>query len=242
MPEKVELRAIAARAWMQAGREDEAMADLNEAVARDPNSRETRLLLAEVNLSKLRPQQSIEHLDAVLKEKPDGDTWYKRAICLTLLGKKEESTADLARAKEVGLPAGPQQVAMRYDGMLEVMDSSIAQLGVDLRSLFSRAQVRRSDPEVKEGFLAAQNLASAWSSFLVNSPAPAIHRGSHDRRLLALNLLVQCLNDLGQYLTTNDEGTFSDARINFGEALKQFTAAQTAYRGEIGGTSKGNAD
>jgi tetratricopeptide (TPR) repeat protein len=226
---------------MQAGREDEAMADLNEAVARDPNSRETRLLLAEVNLSKLRPQQSIEHLDAVLKEKPEGEAWFKRAVCLTLLGRKDEATADLARAKDVGLGSGPQESAVRYDGALDVMDKSIMQLGVDLRSLFSRAQVQRSAAEVKDGHLLAQNVSVAWSSFLLNSPAPAIHRGSHDRRLLALNLLVQCLNDLGQYLATNDEGTFSDARINLGEALKQYTAAQASYRSEIGGTGKANA-
>jgi tetratricopeptide (TPR) repeat protein len=227
---------------MQAGREDEAMADLNEAVARNPNSRETRLLLAEVNLSKLRPQQSIEHLDAVLKEKPEGDAWYKRALCLTLLGRKDEATADLARAKEIGLPVGSQEVAVRYDGMLDVLDKSVMQTGVDLRSLFSRAQVQRSDPEVKQGFLDSQSQATAWASFLLNSPAPAIHRGSHDRRLLALNLLVQCLNDLGQYLTTNDEGMYSDARINLGEALKQFTAAQASYRSEIQGTGKGHAN
>jgi hypothetical protein len=157
------------------------------------------------------------------------------------MGRKDEAAADLAKAKEAVLPVGPQQVAVRYDTTLDILDKSMGALGVDLRSLFSRAQVQRSDPEVKQGFLEAQSLAVAWASFLANSPAPAIHRNSHDRRLLALNLLIQCLNDLGQYLTTNDEGTFSDARINLGEALKQFSAAQTSYRSEVGGTGKGNA-
>jgi Flp pilus assembly protein TadD len=239
MPDKVELRAIAARAWMQAGREDEAMADLNEAVARDPNSRETRLLLAEVNLSKLRPQQAIEHLEAVLKEKPDANTWFNHALCQTLLGKKDQALSDLASAKDLGLPTGSQDVAVRYDATLDVMDKSLMQLGNDLRNLFSEAQVKRSDPTVRTAHETHQALASAWTSFLINSPAPSLHRNSHDRRLLALNLLVQSLSDLGAYLTTNDEGTFADARINMGEALKQFAAAQSSYKSEIGGTPKG---
>ncbi|MBC8063733.1 MAG: tetratricopeptide repeat protein [Chlorobia bacterium] len=239
IPEKVELRAMAARAWMQAGREDEAMADLNEAVARDPNSMETRLLLAEVNLSKLRPQQAIEHLDAVIKEKPSADAWYKHALCQTLLGKKDEAIADLAKAKEIGLTAGSQESAVRYGATLDVLDKSLMELGNELRNLFSRAQVRRTDPEVKEGHSKAKVLVAAWTGFLATMAGPNLHRSSHDRRVLALNLLTQSLNDMGTYLATNDEELFADARINMGQALKEFSSAQTSYRNEIGGTAKG---
>lgn len=239
LPEKVELRAIAARAWMQAGREDEAMADLNEAVARDPNSLETRFLLAEVNLSKLRPQQSLEHLDAILKEKPTADAWYKHALCQALLGKKDDVVADLAKAKEVGLATGSQDVAARYDVTLDVLDKSVMQLGNDLRSLYSRAQVRRTDPEVKQAHADAKALVDAWTAFLTNGTAPHLHRSSHDRRLLALNLLTQSLNDLGTYLATNDEELLADSRLNMGQALKEFNSAQTSYRNEIGGIAKG---
>lgn len=239
LPDKVELRAMAARAWMQAGREDEAMADLNEAVARDPNSRETRLLLAEVNLSKLRPVQAIEHLDAVLKEKPTADAWFKHALGQTLLGQKEKALEDLTKARELGLPAGSQDVAVRYDSTLDVLDKSIMQMGNDLRSLYNQAQVQRTDSEVKQQFQSLQSVVIAWTSFLAASPAPNLHRSSHDRRLLALNLLTQSLNELGNYLTTNDQELFADSRINMGEALKQFTAAQSSYRNEIGGIAKG---
>ncbi len=239
LPDKVELRAMAARAWMQAGREDEAMADLNEAVARDPNSVETRFLLAEVNLSKLRPQQAIEHLDAVLKEKPTGEAWFRYALAQTLLGDKEKAAEALAKAKEVGLPAGSQDVAVRYDSTLDVLDKSIMQLGEDLRALYNKAQVHRTDGEVKEEYQISQSVVLAWNAFLTSSPAPNLHRSSHDRRLLALNLLSQSLNELGTYLATNDEGLFADSRINMGEALKQFTAAQASYRSEIGGIAKG---
>ncbi len=239
IPDKIELRAMAARAWMQAGREDEAMADLNEAVARDPNSSETRYLLAEVNLSKLRPTQALEHLDALLKEKPTGDAWFKHALGETLLGRKEKAAADLVKAKEIGLPAGSQDVAVRYDATLDILDKSVMQLGMDLRNLYNLAQVKRTDSEVKELHRSYSALVDAWTAFLSANPAPNLHRSSHDRRILALNLLSQSLGELGNYLTTNDEGVFADSRINMGEALKQFTAAQTSYRNEIGGIAKG---
>jgi tetratricopeptide (TPR) repeat protein len=239
LPERVELRAMAARAWIQAGREDEAMGDLNEAVARDPNSVETRMLLGEVNLMKLRPQQALENLDAVLKEKPSAEAWFKHALCQALMGKKDEALADLTKAQQLGLGAGSQEVAIRYDMTLDVLDRRITQLGDDLRSLFSEAQVHRTDPDVKKRFEESGAIVLAWSGLISASATPNIHRSSHDRRLLALNLLTQCLSDLGGYLVTNDEGTYADARINLGEALKQFAAAQTAYRSEIGGTAKG---
>ena len=238
LPDKVELRAMAARAWMQAGREDEAMADLNEAVARDPNSVETRTLLAEVNLAKLRPQQAIEHLDAVLKEKPSADVWFKYALCQTMLGNKDLATQGLTKATELGLSNGSQQTAVRYDATLDVLDRSIQQIGSDLRSLFSEAQVRRTGQEVKTSHQQHEALISSWTSFLSLTQAPTIHRASHDRRVLALNLLAQSLKELGAYIATNDEGTFADARINLGEALKQFNAAQASYRNEIGGLAK----
>ncbi|MCC7230426.1 MAG: hypothetical protein IT203_08515 [Fimbriimonadaceae bacterium] len=55
---------------------------------------------------------------------------------------------------------------------------------------------------------------------------------------MALNLLSQSLGDFGTYLASNDLDLLADSRINVGEALKQFTAAQAAYRNEIGGIAK----
>lgn len=238
LPDKVELRAMAARAWMQAGREDEAMADLNEAVARDPNSRETRLLLAEVNLSKGRPQQAIEHLDAVLKEKPTADTWYKRALCNALLGKKEEVTSDLANAKALGLGGTTQESASRYGLAMDLVEKSMIQIGGDIRTLMQRAQVKRTDPEVAQGADKQKAVVAAWAAFLSGCEVPTLHRSSHDRRLLASNLLSQTLGDLGNFIASNDEDVLSEARINLGEAIKQNNLAASSYKTEVGGTAK----
>jgi tetratricopeptide (TPR) repeat protein len=238
LPDKIELRAMAARAWMQAGREDEAMADLNEAVARDPNSVETRTLLAEVNLSKGRPQQALEHLDAVLKEKPTGDIWFQHALCKAMLGKRDDVVSDLAEAKKAGMAASPQDVAARYGVAATLLDKSVTQIGNDVRSLMQRAQVRRTDPEVGQIATTQRDLTAAWAAFLDVLEVPQLHRSSHDRRVLAFNLLSQSLGDLGKFLSTNDEDSLAESRINLGEALKQYGLAQSSYKDEIGGIAK----
>lgn len=238
LPDKIELRAMAARAWMQAGREDEAMADLNEAVARDPNSVETRTLLAEVNLSKGRPQQALEHLDAVLKEKPSGEIWFQHALCKALLGKRDDVLSDLAEAKKAGLSASPQDVAARYSIVASLLDKSVSQCGNDVRSLMQRAQVRRTDPEVGQISTTQRDLVASWGAFLSAIDVPQLHRSSHDRRVLAFNLLSQSLGDLGNFLASNDEDALAESRINLGEALKQYGLAQGSYKDEIGGIAK----
>lgn len=238
IPDRIELRAMAARAWLQAGREDEAMADLNEAVAREPNSIETRLLLAEANLSKQKPKEALEHLEAVLKEKPTAETWFKKSVCQAMLGLKDESIASMAKAKEAGISAAPQEVAGRYNFALDLLDKGMIQIGNDLRALLNQAQVQRTAPDVKRGYQSITAIVAAWTAFLSNAGAPSLHRSSHDRRLLALNLLSQSLGDFGTYLASNDLDLLADSRINVGEALKQFTAAQAAYRNEIGGIAK----
>jgi len=238
LPDKIELRAMAARAWMQAGREDEAMADLNEAVARDPNSVETRTLLADVNLSKGRPEQALEHLDAVVKEKPTGEAWFKHALCNALLGKKDAVVSDLAKAKEVGYAGSSQDAEARYGFAVDLLQKRVAKMGDDLRSLMQRAQVKRTDPEVTQAATELRNLSQALEALLSTCEVPTLHRSSHDRRVLAFNLLSQTLGDLTSFLGSNDEDTLAEARINLGEALKQNGLAQTAYRTEIEGTSK----
>lgn len=238
LPDKVELRAMAARAWMQAGREDEAMADLNEAVARDPNSRETRMLLAEVNLAKGRPQQALEHLDALIKDKPTADAWFRHALCNALLGQKDAVLADLAKATELGLATAPQDAAARYTEVVEVLDRKVTVLGNDLRTLHQRARVRRTDPEVKQIADDLKAVVNACLAMVSNVQAPRIHQSSHERRILALNLLIQSLTDLSGFIATNDEDALAEAQINLGEALKHYANAQSAFKEEIGGTAK----
>ena len=62
MPDAIELRVLAARAWMRAGKPDEAQTDLNEAMARNPDGAGTRLLLGEIGIAQLKPERALDHL------------------------------------------------------------------------------------------------------------------------------------------------------------------------------------
>jgi tetratricopeptide (TPR) repeat protein len=242
MPDKIALRAMAARAWLQVGNKDEAQLDLNEAVARDPDSVETRTLLAELCLAQNKAQNALEHLDKAVAQKPTGDVLFKRALAKALLGDDKGASEDLAKAKEAGLGSDPSEAIARYGFAVEVFDTAVKSAGDDLRSLFARALVRRSEPEVEALANDQAKLIASRSVFLSALVPPAGHKQSHERRILAHNLLAQSVIDLQSFIKSGDEDTLADARINLGEALKQLTSARAAYTAEADGTVKHAGD
>lgn len=224
-PDKTELRILAARAWMQAGANDEAKSDLNEAVARDPNGVPTRLLLAEIALGDGRPDQALEHVDATLKPGPNAEGLFYRALCRSLLGGTDGLSQDLADAKKIEPNPLPDTIMRRYDLFGTVYKRSMKTAVDDERSLFQRAMVKPKDPAVHDELDRLQRLAKARVALLDGLLVPVERRQSFEQRRLAASLMAQSLMDLQQFLGSGDEDSLSDARINLGEAAKHLTDA-----------------
>lgn len=238
MPDHIEFRALAATAWIQAGNIDEAQSDLNEAISRAPDSPETRLLLANVAIAKGDFSAAIGHLDKALAANPTGDAYYLRALAKAMSGDSDQADADVKKAIEAGLSQDPQEAEARYRLVASIFDGGLTLIGGDIRTLHSRAQVDRTDKDVKSTFDDLRKRVAGRSRFISALPVPAGHELSHNRRVLAYKLLSQCLTDLESYLKSGDVDVLTDSRINLGEALKQGVSAREEFKNEQQRTKK----
>ena len=233
MPEQIEFRAQAARAWLQLGKPEEASKDLNEAVARDPESPATRALIGEMNLLKGQYAASLEQFDFVISKAPSPEAHFRRALARTLNNDAKGSEEDLEAAKKLGLAGDVLSIRSRYASAASLTDSVMVETGNEVRSLLQRALVKPKDAEVIAEQLRLSQRSAALSSLYERLSVPEVHKGSHERRLLALKLLLQSLTEIGSYLKNQDEVVIGDATINLGEALRQVKAAQEAYKAEL---------
>ncbi len=100
LPDKLEFRVLAAKNFLDAGQSDEAMSDLKEAVAHDPNGTQTRMLLGEIDLSKLNLTDALTQFDFVISKEPSGDVYYDRALAKCLSGDADGASKDYDEAKK----------------------------------------------------------------------------------------------------------------------------------------------
>lgn len=238
MPDHIEFRALAARAWIQSGNVDEAQSDLNEAVSRAPDSAETRVLLAEVSIAKGDSASAIGHLDKAIAVSPTGDSYYLRGLAHALAGEVDLAGTDVKKAGEAGLSNDPDEAEARYALAAAMFDDGLAAVAGDVRTLQQKAQVQRTDADLKSAVDDLLKRANGRSQFVSMLPAPASHELSHNRRVLAHKLLSQCLIDLESYLKSGDGDVLTDSRINLGEALKQAASARQRFKEEQQGTKK----
>jgi tetratricopeptide (TPR) repeat protein len=232
MPEAAELWALAARSWLEAGKPDEAQMDLNEAVARAPQSPDTRSLLGEMNLMKLEFELAIEHFTFVIETSPSSDAYFKRAVARAMDGDHRGAIADLQEARNLGLALEPGVYRAQYRLALAATEEALTESTVATRTLLQRARLRGREQEVASDLQELQKQVMSMRALYTDMTAPAEHRRSHEQRVLALNLLSQCLSEVESYLKSKDEEVLSDATINLGEVFRNLAEAKQAYEAE----------
>jgi tetratricopeptide (TPR) repeat protein len=218
--EQVEFRLLAGRAWLDADRPDEALEDLNEAMARRPDHPDARLMLAEASLLLADPATAIRHLEPLLSS-PDAP----RAVFLSAL-----AYADLGALERVAAltwKTSPQQfrLAFRLSGSLFDRTAS------EVRDLLQVAAIGRRDQEAGEASSEALAKLRAHIRLLEGIDVP-LSTIAHGRSLLALKLLAQSLTDVQAFLRIRDDELLVEARINLGEASKQMASAREALASE----------
>lgn len=232
-PDEIELRVMAARAWLRLGDPDEANKDLNEAVARDPNSALTRMLLGEMSLMKLEVAAAVEHFNASVEKQPTAEALFYRGAALLVSGDVQGGKRDTDKAAELGLPKDPGSLANRYLSMASICDAGAIKLGARVRDAFQRARRNRTDAKIGPEVGELANVGAGFRALAELVPAPDRHKESCDRRLLALNLLNQCIAELRDYLQSGDENALGDSTLNLGEALKQLGVVRELQKSEV---------
>lgn len=228
VPDDAELRVLAARAWLRAKKDAEAQADLNEAIARQPDSAPTRLLLAEIALKQGNGEQALEHVDRVLKTEPTAEAYYVRALCRSTLGGTDGVKQDLAAAQKASPEVSPMDAQRRYRLSAEILDAEFDRLATQLKNLIPKLAVKPKEKALLDQLDQVVVLNESESALQEGLMVPTELKAAHARRVLARKLLGQVLMDLEAYVEGTKEA-IGDARINLGDAIKQMANAREAW-------------
>ena len=227
LPDAAAFRVLAVRAWLQAGNGQEAQTDLNELAASHPGGMD-RVLNAQALLFQFKITPAIELLDAQNAAKPSGDAFFYRGIGKALQSDEKGAAQDAAKSGDASDP-------LRYATGMCILDATVPKVADELRGLLDQASIKKPS-ELADAVAFQVTRAQATKAFLQVVQSDASHKNSHGRRVLAYNLLIQCLSDLRDYLESRNDDTLSDARINLGEALKHFNGAKADFLAESKGS------
>jgi len=225
IPEDTGFRILAARAWMQAGKNKEAQDALNEAIARSPDAPATRLMLAELAIRKDDAEKALENVDLALKASPSAEGYFIRALCRAILGGADGVTLDLNEMAKAKAGSTDADIARRYQLAIEILDRLMIRTGEGAKELISHASVKPKDANVKEGLDTTRQQLNARIAFLAGLPHPASKQNSYNRWLLSYKLMNQAMSDLDTFIGGSSDALV-DSRINLGEAIKQANLAK----------------
>ncbi len=235
-PEALEFRLQAARAWTSAGQPAEAAKDLQEAVARDPEHGEVRRMMGELAIDAFDLERADQHLSAAIAKSPTADAFFLRGLVRALRGDAAAAGTDFAESKKLQPELSPVHALQRYRTAVQLVDKGLDRISSQSKSLVQASIVSRNNPGLmttaKNDIKAASQALEAMVQLAGTLEVPPGHKNSHERRLLAQNLLQQSLTDLVAYIDSGDEDVLSEVNINLGEALKHLMAARDALRSE----------
>lgn len=234
-PTQAEFRVLAARAWLAAGNTEEASADLNEALVRDPEAAETRFLMGEMQLLRLRVPLALEHLNASIDRLPTADAFHRRAIAHAVSGDFSAMEADLASADRIAnVDRDPSADVERYRFLARMTDSAATTLAEQIRDWITRIRPRPRDPVLAAERDDFDKVLVGLVRFSERVTVPTGHQQSHRGYVLALKLLRQTLSDAAGSIGVLDEDALIEASISLGEAIRTLESARSAFAREAG--------
>lgn len=229
MPSQTIFKELSAKAWMLAGKNENARTELSEAAVKNPKERNTRVLLARVALVEGQFAVAEGLCTPLLSEKMETKLLAYRFLSRVGLADPEASNTDFT-----GLKSQQTGLGQLWNDLGEPIGSTLTQLSVSLRALIQRAVINRSDPSVPNLLKNLGGSIDQMQEFQILLSKGQKSSKSLARRQLALKLLSESLTGLVQYIGGGDSETLSDCRISLGEGIRQLNLAKEEWKQESG--------
>jgi tetratricopeptide (TPR) repeat protein len=231
IPDNLALRKLSLKDLIAAGRSKDAQNELNEILAREPNSGSMALLRAETDLSVGDYSKAALLLDQAIKKSPSPDGYYWRSLARAALGGADGVNADVQ--EYLKKPLAPSEVTDAGRESERILASITSQDIAASFNLFQQAIVHPDSVANKEQLDQLVNEATARSNFLQQIACGDQNKQSYGALLLAQKLLIASFASLREVLKTGSEDSMTDARINLGEAIKALKSSQKLLAGEV---------
>jgi tetratricopeptide (TPR) repeat protein len=221
-------RLEGARSALAAGNLDGAATAAKDALAHDPKNADAHLVLGEVSLFRLEYPAAIADFDAACTIGPTTEAVYYRAIAKAFSGDVPGAAADgeSAHHGSVVQPVPP------YDTTIKLFDAAVQGAFDGVRNLLPNVALGTNAQDLSASVAKIQSVATASAGFLTSWQSSKTHAPSHERRILALKLLAQACGEIVGFLAKRDDEALTDARIDLGEAMKQYKSAKDLFVGE----------
>ncbi len=220
-----------AQAWLSAEDRKLALQHLDEAIARYPERAELRVLIALLHLTQLDAAAAERHLSEVQSGEVVAEVALGRSLTAALRGDVEDAESAWRLAQETGLEYAGFSGELRYELLATCFYRAVERMLEETLRLLNRASRSSERVAVQAELSGILRRGRALAHLAGAYPPPTSHHLSHERRLLALKLLVQSWNDLEASLQApaTDASLLTNARILYGEALREASTAQKQF-------------
>lgn len=233
IPNSAGLLLAAADAWMEGGLTDQAFELARQALAQDSKNANALALLGDLYLGRLDITKAIEYYDQALLVREDPEFLYRRSQARAMQENFAGATADMTRAKELGLSTDPVVVLRRYAGTARMMDAVFISLTTGARNLLAEAKTFPDQEGLNRRAVAFVNRCAAFAGYVEMLAPPEKHAASHRQRGLAVNLLLQASVTLQRYCQNRESESPDDANLLQIEASREYAGAQKQFQAEL---------
>ncbi|MEP0765742.1 MAG: tetratricopeptide repeat protein [Fimbriimonadia bacterium] len=235
MPEERSTQLAYARTLMQAGRLRESEVAYREMLDKDKDWIEAMVGLAEVQIARLLPQEA-ERLYRRARElaPKDPDIAWGLSEVLAMEGDFAGSLREHDAAVALGMSADPSAAAKRYDRLAALITGLAAQLAAETEELHAEAlRTRETDSfDLSARIATLLGRTNNLCSYLDQLPPPAVHRASHSRRVLGMNLMSQAILAIKRAVEQNEKDPLDEAVVSRAEAVREMLEAVKVFEQE----------
>ncbi|GEM_PF-3566858 len=233
LPDNQDLLVEGAQAWLDGGQLDKAYAWGTQVIQKKPNDPAANAVMADLYLRKLDFEKAIAFYDTAVKNGDSAELRYKRSVALALKGDFDASVADLQTANQMGLSQDPAKIAARYTQTVSVIDAVYYSLSSLARTLLGEAKTSPNDKSVGNRLAQLQSRCTAFLNYLDQLKPPAKYTESHAGRSLALNLLIESVQNIQKFLLDRSSDTEQDANLLHLESVREYVDASEKFKIEL---------
>lgn len=221
------LRVLRMRCLMQIGQYQEASAELNEALARDPENSEFLEMSGHIQLARGNYSAARNSYLRSLTKGPRITAQAGLAIVVALEG-------DTAEVKNLittmGKPSSAELSEM-YARLAVLTALSIDRIAEQYREMLRSARLRL-DPKLVDQAQRLYKSAEGLSVLAEVTPFPQNHQASHSKRIVAYKLLLQASAEVWEFVKSGDNSAGDEASISLSEALGRCAEVKRLYESE----------
>lgn len=227
-PDRPEVRLLGARALLNEGRLDEALAQANEVLARGERSDAVLILLGDIAIRRGQNELALQHFTEVSENAPDKAFRMSLAAALN----SNRGTFDRYLAQMPSPAPGHGQRLL----LAPLMEAILEERGGEIRSLIQEARVRPGEPQIIQQLNGISGQLGMLDELAARATPPGDLPESWPFLQLAGKLMRQSAVELVVALRNRDMSAVEDSALTLGEAfraVRNYRALETEARERI---------